>query len=196
MPRAEFFASFGLFVERDFLDDAFCDELRQTIEAAPSSPAKVLKGEGDTVDEEYRRTVTAEVTDATRFLVRSRFDQLRPKLERHFKTELRGCQPPALLRYREGDFFQAHPDNGREAVAARRISAVAFLNDERDDPEPGTYSGGSLAFFGLIGGERGEKVGFPLVGEKGLLVAFPSERIHSVTPVTRGERYSAVTWFV
>jgi SM-20-related protein len=196
MPRAEFFASFGLFVERDFLDDALCDELRRQMQAAPGSPAKVLKEDGDNVDEEYRRTVMAEVSDATRSLVRDRFEQLRPVLERHFETELRECQTPALLRYREGDFFQAHPDNGREPVAARRISAVAFLNDERDDPEPGTYSGGALAFFGLIGGERGERVGFPLVGEKGLLVAFPSETVHSVTPITRGERYSAVTWFV
>jgi SM-20-related protein len=196
MPRAEFFTSLGLFVERDFLDHALCDELRRKIEAAPGSPGKVLKEGSHVLDEDYRRTVTAEVSDATRSLVQSRFEQLTPGLERHFETELRECQPPALLRYREGDFFNAHSDNGHVRVAARQISAVAFLNDERDDPEPGSYSGGSLAFFGLIGGEAGEKVGFPLVGEKGLLVAFPSDRIHSVTPVTRGERYSAVTWFV
>ena len=197
MPRAEFFASFGLFVERDFLDHALCDELRGQMEAAPGSPGKVLKEEGHVIDEDYRRVVTAELSDATRSLVKTRFEQLTPELERHFKTELRECQPPALLRYREGDFFNVHSDNGGYArVAARRISAVAFLNDEREDPEPGTYSGGSLAFFGLVGGERGEKVGFPLVGEKGLLVAFPSDRFHSVTPVTRGERYTVVTWFV
>ena len=195
MPQAEFFASFGFFVEREFLDHALCDELRRKIEAAPASPAKVLKEAGDTVDEEYRRTVTAQVSDTTKSLVQSRFEQLTPELERHFRIALRECQAPTLLRYREGDFFDAHSDNGREPVAARRISAVAFLNDERDDPGPNTYSGGSLAFFGLIGGERGEKVGFPLVGEKGLLVAFPSGRVHSVTPVTRGERYTAVTWY-
>jgi SM-20-related protein len=197
MPPAEFFASFGLFVERDFLDRAFCDELRAQIEAASGSPGKVLKEEeSPVIDEDYRRTVTADVSDATRSLMQSRFEQLTPELARHFETELRECQTPALLRYREGDFFNVHSDNGHERVAARRISAVAFLNDEREDPEPGSYSGGSLTFFGLMGGARGEKIGFPLAGEKGLLVAFPSDRFHSVTPVTRGERYSAVTWFV
>jgi SM-20-related protein len=197
MPPADFFTSFGFFIERDFLDATFCDELRETIEAAPGLPGRVLKvEEGDVVDEDYRRTVTAEVSDATRSRMTSRFEQLMPEVARHFETELRECQAPALLRYKEGDFFHAHSDNGHERVAARRISAVAFLNDERDDPEPGSYSGGSLAFFGLVGDERGEKVGFPLAGEKGLLVAFPSDRIHSVTPVTRGERYTAVTWFV
>jgi SM-20-related protein len=196
MPRAEFFTPFGFFVERDFLDAAFCDELRGTIEAAPGSPGKVLKEEGHVLDEDFRRTVTAEVSDASRSLVQSHFERLTPKLARHFETELSECQPPTLLRYKEGDFFHAHSDNGHAQVAARQISAVAFLNAERDDPEPESYSGGSLAFFGLVGGEPGERVGFPLVGEKGLLVAFPSDRFHSVTPVTRGERYTAVTWFI
>ena len=112
----------------------------------------------------------------------SRLEQLGPDLERHFDTPLTGCQPLKLLRYTPGHFFHAHVDNGSDEVAARRVSAVVFLNDQTDDAEPGSYSGGSLTFFGLVGGERGERVGFPLVGEKGLLVAFPAGMVHSVTP--------------
>lgn len=196
MPRAEFFASFGLFVRREFLDLALCDELRRQMASTPGKPARVLKSSGDTLDETYRRTVTAEVSEATKSLVKRRFEQLTPDLERHFDLRLHGCQPPAMLRYKEGDFFHAHVDNGRDPVAARRVSAVAFLNEESDDPDPGSYSGGSLAFFGLMGDERAEKVGFPLVGEKGLLVAFPADLMHSVTPVTRGERFTIVSWFL
>jgi predicted 2-oxoglutarate/Fe(II)-dependent dioxygenase YbiX len=41
----------------------------------------------------------------------------------------------------------------------------------------------------------GENVGLPLAGEAGLLIAFPSHLVHSVSPVTAGERYTLVTWF-
>jgi SM-20-related protein len=53
-----------------------------------------------------------------------------------------------------------------------------------------------LTFYGLLGGEKGEKVGLPLVGEEGLLVAFKSNITHAVTPVTHGERFTVVTWLV
>jgi SM-20-related protein len=41
----------------------------------------------------------------------------------------------------------------------------------------------------------GARPGLPLSGEPGLLVAFDSAMVHGVTPVTRGERYTIVTWF-
>jgi SM-20-related protein len=195
MPRTEFFRSFGLFFRPEFLDSALCDELRRQMASAPGRPAEVLKTTGSVVDEKWRRTVTADGSDAIKSVVVSRLEQLRPDLERHFDTPLSGCQPLKLLRYTAGDFFHAHADNGSDEVAARRVSAVVFLNDQTDDAETGSYSGGSLTFFGLVGGERGERVGFPLVGEKGLLVAFPAGMRHSVTPVSRGERFTIVTWF-
>ena len=54
----------------------------------------------------------------------------------------------------------------------------------------------SLTFYGLMDdGVSGESVGLPLAGETGLLVAFPSHLVHSVSPVTAGERYTLVSWF-
>jgi SM-20-related protein len=73
---------------------------------------------------------------------------------------------------------------------------VVFLNDQAEEPSPLTYGGGTLTFYGLLGGEKGEKVGLPLVGEEGLLVAFKSNITHAVTPVTHGERFTVVTWLV
>jgi SM-20-related protein len=32
-------------------------------------------------------------------------------------------------------------------------------------------------------------------GETGALIAFPSEMLHEVTPITRGERFTIVSWF-
>ena len=199
MPKAEFFVPFGLFAQREFLDGALCDELRGEMASAPGRPSPVAEDAADAVDEDYRKTVSAQVSDATESLVRGRLDRVRPSLERHFDTGLKGCQPPQFLRYREGDYFRAHADHEAEGprhVTERRASAVVFLNGESDDAEPGSYSGGALTFFGLMGDPRGDAVGFPLVGETGLLIAFDSDLVHSVTPITRGERFSIVSWFV
>ena len=107
-------------------------------------------------------------------------------------------QPPQFLLYREGDFFappgRQHRSDAPGFVRQRSVSAVVFLNGRR---EPTNYSGGSLTFYGLMDdGVGGESVGLPLAGETGLLVAFPSDLVHAVSPVTAGERYTVVTWFL
>jgi SM-20-related protein len=124
-----------------------------------------------------------------------------PDIARHFEIQVEGRQSLQFLVYGKGDFFEPHRDrNDSEGAAAfsakRRVSVVAFLNGESKEPRDGTYGGGSLTLYGLLGGERGEQVGLPLVGEDGLLVAFESGTTHSVTPVTHGERYTVVTWLV
>jgi SM-20-related protein len=198
MPEAEFFSSFGLCVRREFFDRALCEGLRSEMAAAPARPAAVAESDADAVDDSYRRTVSAQVGGGTRSLVQARLGELRPSLERHFHLELGGCQPAQFLRYREGDYFRAHADHegeGPRHVTERRVSAVIFLNDESDDPRPESYAGGSLTFHGLMGDPRIDSAGIPLVGATGLLVAFESDLVHSVSRVTRGERYTLVSWF-
>jgi SM-20-related protein len=80
-------------------------------------------------------------------------------------------------------------------VRERQVSAVIFLNSAAEARGPESYSGGALTFYGLIDGPCWRGYGFPLVGEQGLLIAFRSDVLHEVTVVTRGERYSIVTWF-
>jgi SM-20-related protein len=198
MPNAEFFAGFGLFARREFFDAALCDELREEIARSPARPSTVAEESADAVDDAYRKTVSAQVSDETRSVVESRLAELRPVLAEHFRIPLEGFQAPQFLLYREGDFFRPHADQEDEApeyVRERRVSAVIFLNGESDEPKVGTYRGGALTFFGLMGDPRGDAVGFPLLGEKGLLVAFPSGLVHSVAPVTGGERFTIVSWF-
>jgi SM-20-related protein len=68
---------------------------------------------------------------------------------------------------------------------------VLFLNGEGGADQPSSYGGGQLTFYGLMG----DRLGLPLAGRPGLLVAFRSDLVHAVTPVTRGERYTVVSWF-
>jgi SM-20-related protein len=201
MSNATIFARLGLFVVREFLDAETCVRLRSEARSAPSTLATVQEqGARYSVDESVRSTRRAEVSASSTASVEARLLALQPKLESHFGLPLGGRQPVQFLVYKVGDFYRPHRDNNREADAAefarqRRISVVVFLNGQAEAPAPGCYGGGALRFYGLMRDGRGKTLGFPLTGEPGLLVAFPSEQVHEVAPVTWGERFTVVTWY-
>ena len=202
MPTAEFFDRVGLFTVRGFLEPETCQSLRAEAAAAKKVPGAVgSEGDEYRIDRASRSTGIADVSEDAQAVVAKRLSAVIPDITRHFGVEVEGRQSLQFLVYGEGDFFEAHRDRNDSPGAAafsarRRVSVVAFLNDESQEPREGAYGGGSLTFYGLLGGNRGKQVGLPLVGESGLLVAFDSNMTHSVTPITHGERYTVVTWLV
>jgi predicted 2-oxoglutarate/Fe(II)-dependent dioxygenase YbiX len=189
-----------LYIERDFLDRDLCARLRAEAHAAGANPATVRKlGAEYVVNEEIRRTQLARVSAASEQLVEHRLITLKGTLERHFNVKTAGIRPPQFLVYHEGDFFRAHADSSTDADApsvatGRRVSIVVFLNGEGGGADADSYRGGALTFYGLMNDVRADHHGFPLSGETGLLVAFPSRYVHSVTPVTLGTRFTIVSW--
>ena len=198
--NADFFRTFGLYVARDFFDRDLCARLRAEARAAAADPATVRQqGTEYIVDEEVRRTQLARVSEASEQLVERRLMALKGTLERHFRATTSGIRWPQFLVYREGDFFRPHADSSAADDApsvstGRRVSIVIFLNGEGDPADDESYAGGSLTFYGLMHDARADDRGFPVTGETGLLVAFPSQLVHSVTPVTRGMRFTIVSW--
>jgi Rps23 Pro-64 3,4-dihydroxylase Tpa1-like proline 4-hydroxylase len=83
-----------------------------------------------------------------------------------------------LLRYKQGGFYSQHSDTFLQAP--RLMSASLVLNDN--------YEGGEFAFFD-------RQLKYKL--NKGDVLMFPSTFMfpHEVMPVTKGTRYSIVTWF-
>jgi predicted 2-oxoglutarate/Fe(II)-dependent dioxygenase YbiX len=81
------------------------------------------------------------------------------------------------LKYRPGEFYKAHYDGGTES--GRSISAIVYLNDD--------YEGGEIEFTNFK---------IKLKPEKGMLILFPSNYAytHIAHPVTKGTKYSLVTW--
>ena len=84
-----------------------------------------------------------------------------------------------LLRYKEGQFYVQHIDYFKKEP--RVISCSFALNDD--------YDGGEWAFF-----DKRVVKKIP----KGSVILFPSNFMypHQILPVTKGVRYSIVTWFL
>src|SRR5262245_34518051 len=200
MIAADFFARLGLFVVPNFLSRDICAKLRSALASADWKPAPVAEGGQDTYDEEYRKTKQHTIDDGSKNEIYVRLLAIRAQLESHFHTPLSGCQAPRFLSYSVGDFFRVHADtaddaNLQEEIKARKVSAVVFINRNSHEGLE-SYSGGALVFYGLFPEDpRLRSRGFPLQPEEGLLIAFPSRMMHEVEPVTRGKRYSIVTWY-
>lgn len=84
-----------------------------------------------------------------------------------------------LLKYPEGCFYIEHVDSFK--AVPRSVSCSFILNND--------FEGGEFAFFN-------RELKYKL--EKGDAIMFPSNFMypHEVMPVTKGTRYSIVTWFI
>jgi hypothetical protein len=130
------------------------------------------------------------------------FGPLFPKIEELFKNivkhiinpfygiEVWDSEVPQFLKYNVGGHYKPHID-GRSIWFApngdkiwrkstdRDLSIVLFVNDD--------FEGGEFLFPDLH---------IQVKPKPGLLVCFPSDQnyLHGVAPVTKGTRYSIVTW--
>jgi Rps23 Pro-64 3,4-dihydroxylase Tpa1-like proline 4-hydroxylase len=84
-----------------------------------------------------------------------------------------------LLRYQAGDFYKEHTDSF--ISNPRHVSCSFHLNDD--------YEGGEFAFFNRE---------FKIKAKKGSVIMFPSTFMfpHEILPVTKGTRFSIITWLI
>ena len=203
MPTATILGHLGLFVRRGFLSAGSCRQIRSEMAAAAREPAMIRPtgAAGGVVDETTRRTGIASVSASTSAIVEDQLRAIQPTLEEHFQVQSAGWQLPQFYIYEEGDFFAAHRDSDAtdpvapDWVKLRQISVSILLNDVRGGPDGESYGGGALIFHGHRGDRIGTGFSLPVETEEGMFVAFRSDWIHEVRPVTSGRRYSIVTWF-
>jgi PKHD-type hydroxylase len=97
----------------------------------------------------------------------------------------RAILPFTFARYRPGMAYGAHVDLplvGTEAGPLRTdLSLSVFLSRPED------YDGGAL----VVPADSGER---RIRGALGDAVVYPSDTVHAVEPITRGERLVAITW--
>jgi SM-20-related protein len=181
----------------DFLEAAACRELRAELRQLGGGPATLLgRSAATAVEPRVRRATRAAVPPAMRERVMQRLMQRKAVIEQHFGVALRECEEPQFLRYEAGDFFVAHQDGNTPLVfdesRFRKVSVVIFLSAQSAHAVPETYGGGLLVFHGPY---PGPPLRVPVAPAPGTLVAFRAETTHEVTPVTRGERYTIVSWY-
>lgn len=88
-----------------------------------------------------------------------------------------------LTRYKSADegYYDWHVDSSPpQNGVQRKLSCVILLNDVSE------FEGGILQFKGME-----DQI---LLEKCGSIIVFPSFIEHKVTPVTKGTRYTAVTW--
>ncbi len=110
-------------------------------------------------------------------------------------------EPIQFTKYGVNQFYDWHYDGGSDFLSVyknqsdsgkngkvRKISVTVNLVDGNE------YSGGDLKFdFGPLEGKKRFKV-CEEIRPKGSIIIFPSFMYHTVTPVTKGTRYSLVMW--
>jgi SM-20-related protein len=191
----------SLFLLHGFLDAETCANLRQEGLVSPTTKAPVyLQGSPDNVHENVRKTTSFHPSAETVAAIHDKLSLQKSALESHFGLSLTDCEPPQFLLYQPGDFFVRHQDGNTEQfdfdhLRIRRISVVVFLNDSCDEEKADTFSGGTLSFYGRDYAAADGPPEFSLSGETGLLIAFSADMVHEVAPVTRGQRFTIISWF-
>lgn len=106
--------------------------------------------------------------------------------ENYFKFDLNQFEPLQFTSYDSSrkEFYGQHMDCSMgipHATASRKLSITLQLSAADE------YEGGDLLLYQSKDPATAPK-------KKGQLVVFPSYVLHEVTPVTKGTRYSLVTW--
>lgn len=123
-------------------------------------------------DFEKRYKLTYDLSEAIFFAIQ-KYKQIAPSMN---ADENSGYD---LLRYQVGDFYKEHTDSF--VSNPRHVSCSFHLNDD--------YEGGEFAFFNRE---------FKIKAKKGSVVMFPSTFMfpHEILPVTKGTRFSIITWII
>lgn len=99
-----------------------------------------------------------------------------------YKYDLHGFRGIQIARYEVSGHYTWHSDLGAGETSLRKLSISVQLSAPED------YDGGELEFQTL----RDERL--KPSKERGSVIFFPPFMAHRVTPVTRGVRWSLVTW--
>jgi predicted 2-oxoglutarate/Fe(II)-dependent dioxygenase YbiX len=182
-----------IFLAEHAMDDATCRRVQAAMNIGVKEPTEVIDADM-TVVEDVRRATQVEVPPVIFEIVDRHLDAHRDAIAAFFELPLAAREGVNLLRYEPGGFYKPHVDRAElpawPPAAQRRLTVVLFLESAREADPEGGFTGGILRLF-----PDGEDTSIDIVPRRGLLVAFPADTVHEVSPVTDGHRDAVVDWF-
>jgi predicted 2-oxoglutarate/Fe(II)-dependent dioxygenase YbiX len=181
-----------IFIAEHAMDDAMCRRVQAAMDVGVREPTEIIEGDMTVVDD-VRRASHIEVPPVIFELVDAHLDAQRDAIGTYFELRLSGREGVNLLRYEAGGFYKPHIDRAYlvawPPAAHRALTVVLFLESSRDADPAGRFSGGVLRLFP----DEGDPI--EIVPRRGMLVAFPADTRHEVSPVVGGHRDTVVDWF-
>ena len=165
------------------LSSEFCDLMLENIDWSAAKTAVVRSGDVTLLDENLRRTdiVWQDRMQPLGCIAHHYIDSANKQAG--WSYALTWQDETQLSRYKAEDagHYIWHMDSGiPQNGEQRKLTCVILLNDSTE------FEGGGLCIEDIKSDN--------LLTKKGSVIVFPSFLRHKVTPVTKGVRYTAVTW--
>ncbi len=192
MASISFLKKLGLYIDENFLSDKECFRICQEMEQAQQSKDGIWSNQKENkyYDANTRKSNTCHVSDLTRGPIEAKLIRSKKAIESTFgNTYSRKLERPKFVRYSTGDFFAPHTDDQLN----REINMTIYLNASQS---ANGYSGGSLTLYDLIKSKGWEGRGLSIPSKTGMLIAYPTEIEHEVTPIFSGYRYAVVSRYL
>ena len=174
-----------------FLSPDECLSVRHAMDGGTVEAAEILAG-GAQRRPRVRNASLIEPAARVISHVEARLEFCRELVGASLQVGLGAREGPGFIRYPDGGYYRPHIDCGVDPqwpdASRRAASLVIFLNSSRAQSEEGEFDGGLLRLCETDGE-------IDVAPEAGLLVAFPSDVLHEVTPVCGGTRDAIVDWF-
>jgi PKHD-type hydroxylase len=182
-----------LIYRENFLSGDECDKIIEELDTEDLEDGQLVGDyEEGIINKNVRRTLNKDIIfDRYKkpFDDTNLFNRVESALKianiQYFNYDVEGIDKLRFLKYSIGGRYEWHTDYGRHECSMRKLTGIIQLSDSND------YEGGDFEFgltdtegSGLLKGNR----------NKGCLLVFPSFLSHRVAPLTKGKRYSIITW--
>lgn len=169
------------------LDSSFVDNIKAYCLNLPSNTA-TIGIEGSDVLSSKRNSITRWVdpdNSQSRFITDMLWSFTQRANMHAFGFNIDYLRDIQFTEYNTGCYYDWHYDTfwANPTVYDRKLSVVIQLSNSSE------YDGGDFEF-----GADVPSFDSSMLRDKGTVLVFPSFLSHRVTPVTRGTRYSLVTW--